>query len=215
MDIRVTAQHQHATVNFMVKGKSIGEGLDSAGEMQASRRLSELAASLPRSKAQVLADLEQDAGSGDQMRRFYALAELAKAALTARAIEKSAAYANELLSAAPRHRNDWNYGNAIHDGNMVLGLLALNQGNVKPASQYLLDAGSTPGSPQLNSFGPDMSLAQALLEKGERDTVLEYFSRCRTFWKMGRDNLDAWTETVRAGGMPNMSMNVHVGAANP
>ena len=95
---------------------------------------------------------------------------------------------------------------------MVLGLLALNQGNVKPASQYL-DAGSTPGSPQLNSFGPDMSLAQALLEKGERDTVLEYF--CAAAHRRWAGTI--WTPGLkrRAGGMPNMSMNVHVGAANP
>lgn len=196
-------------VNFMVKGKSAMENFDAAGDRQASRKLMEIETSLPRSKAQVLADLEQDAGGGDDTRRFYALPQLAKVAFTAGETDKAKAYANELL-ADPQH-SDWNYGNAIHDGNMVLGLLAVRMGNVQGASQYLLDAGNTPGSPQLNSFGPDMSLAKALLEKGQRDAVLEYFSRCGKFWTMGKDQLDTWSETVRAGGTPDMAMNLRLG----
>ena len=145
------------------------------------------------------------------MRRFYALREIAKAAFTAGAYDKAASYANELLVTARQARDNWNYGNAIHDANLVLGLLAARLGNVRAASQYLLDAGNTPGSPQLNSFGPDMSLAKALLEKGERDAVLEYFSRCRTFWKMGRERLDTWSEAVRAGGVPTFGFNAHMG----
>jgi hypothetical protein len=184
--------------------------MDPTEEMDASNKLAAIARSLPRSPAEVLADLEQDSGGGDEMRRFYALASLAKAALTADAMDKAASYANELLLAAPKNRQDWNYGNAIHDGNLVLGLLAMRQGNIRMAAQYLLDAGNTPGSPQLNSFGPDMSLAKAMLEKGERDAVIEYFSRCRTFWKMGEQRLDAWSETVRSGGVPNLAFNSHV-----
>ena len=30
-----------------------------------------------------------------------------------------------------------------------------------------------------------MSLAKDLLADGERDTVLEFFTRCRAFWKHG------------------------------
>ncbi len=50
--------------------------------------------------------------------------------------------------------------------------------------KYLIAAGKSPGSPQMDSFGPNMTLAKDLLEKGERDAVLEYFMRCRKFWKM-------------------------------
>jgi len=38
----------------------------------------------------------------------------------------------------------------------------LKEGKVEDAKHYLLEAGKTPGSPQLNSFGPDMSLAEEL-----------------------------------------------------
>lgn len=191
-------------VTVMVEGKSITETLNIYDEIEATHRLHAIERRLPRSPAQILADREQDAGGGDDdMRRFYALADLAKAALRARVNEKAADYANELLRAAPQHPENWNYGNAIHDCNLVLGLVAVRQGDIEEAGNYLLAAGDTPGSPSLDSFGPDMSLAKALLEQGERDKVLQYFARCRSFWQSGRQRLDEWSETVRGGGMPD------------
>ena len=52
----------------------------------------------------------------------------------------------------------------------------------------------------MDSTGPSLwSLAQDLLQKGERDTVLQYFELCRKFWEMGKDSLDQWTKDVKAG----------------
>ena len=70
--------------------------------------------------------------------------------------------------------------------------LALQAGDVEEAKRRLLAAGKTSGSPALRSFGPNMALAEKLLEKGERDVVLEYFELCKKFWagesyRMGRD----------------------------
>jgi TonB family protein len=177
-------------------------------ERAANDRLTELANEMPRSAQQVLADREQDVGGRDAIRRFYALNSLAKAALDAGAAEKAAAYANELLAAAAQHPEDWNYGNAVHDGHTTLGLLAIRQGEVDKASQHLLESAPIAGSPQLNSFGPSMSLAKELLDKGERGAVLQYFSLCRTFWKMGAQSLDAWSEAVRNGKTPNFGISM-------
>jgi hypothetical protein len=91
---------------------------------------------------------------------------------------------------------------------MVLGVIALRRGDMLQAKQYLAASGKTKGSPQLDSFGPNMSLAKALLEKGERDAVLDYFEACRTFWKMGAKQLDAWSATVRGGGIPSFGANL-------
>jgi hypothetical protein len=146
-----------------------------------------------------LQQLEQ-AASGN---RFYALADMAKAALNAGDLPKAKSYANELLSLAPQNRKDWNYGNAIYFGNFVLGRVALRGGDVAGARMYLLESARTPGSPQLNSFGPNVALAKELLDKGERDTVLEYFALCRSFWKLERGLLDQWSATVRGGGIPD------------
>ncbi len=172
------------------------------------RRREQLEEALPRTPEQELADLEQDSGGGDSLRRYNALDELSKLALKAGAEEKAAAYANELLQAAKQHEKDWNYGNAIHDGHSTLGLIAVRRGDLVSARQHLLDAGATPGSPQLNSFGPDMTLASELLKKGERNAVLDYFALCRNFWKMGGQRLDAWSETVHNGGTPAFGVNL-------
>jgi hypothetical protein len=49
---------------------------------------------------------------------------------------------------------------------MVLGQVALRRGDAKKAASFLLAAGKTWGSPQLNSFGPNMPLANDLLAAG-------------------------------------------------
>lgn len=90
----------------------------------------------------------------------------------------------------------------------MLGLCALNKGDAKPAGEYLLKAGKTPGSPQLNSFGPNMLLAKALLERGAKEEVLEYFDLCRSFWAMGGDRLDKWAKDIDAGNVPDLGGNL-------
>jgi hypothetical protein len=40
-------------------------------------------------------------------------------------MNKAEGYARELLSASPEHQKDWNYGNAIFYGNMLIGQVAL------------------------------------------------------------------------------------------
>lgn len=48
-----------------------------------------------------------------------------------------------------------------------------------------------------------MSLAKDLLNLGERDTVLEFFTLCRSFWKQPLAKLDDWTAMVKGlGGIP-------------
>jgi hypothetical protein len=93
---------------------------------------------------------------------------------------------------------------------MVLGRIAVREGRIEDAKRFLIEAGKSPGSPQLDSFGPDMGLAKDLLEKGERDTVLEYFQLCRKFWEVGRrGKLDQWTKDVKAGKMPDFGLNLY------
>lgn len=101
-----------------------------------------------------------------------------------------------------------NAGNALHDGYMVRGLVTLRNGNVQGAARDLIEAGKTSGSPQLNSFGPNMTLASGLLEKGERDAVVEYLTLCRKFWTMGSSKLDTWIATIRSGGKPDFGPNL-------
>jgi hypothetical protein len=163
----------------------------------------------PATPAERLAAMDGAASGKTGTQLFYALPRLAKAAFEAGDMDKAQSYATRLIEMASQYPNDWNYGNAIHDGYMVLGRVALRRGNVALAEQDLLNAGSTKGSPQLNSFGPNVSLAKDLLEKGRTATVLQYFALCKIFWNKHSATVDAWSETVRGGGVPNFGANLH------
>lgn len=139
--------------------------------------------------------LNQDSAASSSM-----LTSKAKAALLAGVKEKAKTYAQELLVAGEK-TNDWNSGNAVHHGNIILGTLALQAGDVEAAGNHLLAAGKTKGSPQLNSFGPDMDLAQLLLERGEKDKVMQYLELCGEFWT--KPQLKNWIATIKGGGTPS------------
>lgn len=199
--------YTNATVTYF--DRSMGPFAPSITDaMAAQQRRSELAEALPRTPRQKLADLEEDSQGGDKQRRFYALDNIATTALAAGERGTAEAAARELLAMAPDFPKDWNYGNAIHDGHLTLGLLAVEKNDIGTADRELLAAGRTPGSPQLDSFGPNMSLADALLKQGEKATVLEYLSSCGTFWKMGRERLKMWADTINQGGAPAFGVNL-------
>lgn len=140
--------------------------------------------------------------------RFDGLISLAEAELDANDLPHAEQHAHELLDSSSNYKKQWNYGNAIHKGNLILGRIRLRQGRIAEAKDYLLASGRTPGSPQLDSFGPNMSLAKDLLEKGERDIVLQYFDLCGKFWDMGQDKLNAWRADVEQGKTPNFGANL-------
>lgn len=99
-------------------------------------------------------------------------------------------------------------GDAVHHGNLVLGRLALVDGNLDLARHHLIEAGHTRGSAPLGSFGPNMQLAKELLERGERDVVLEYFDLCAVFWKRDRGRLAVWEHAVSQGSVPDFGANL-------
>jgi hypothetical protein len=187
-----------------------------AGDLETASRLNnqiQLAlfkqrqASTPTPAAK-LAALEQTLPASGQ-ERFYALSNVAKAAFDAGDYNKAEIYARELLADVPTNQKDWNYGNAIFFGNMVVGRVALARDkNVSRAKSSLLASAQSKGSPNLNSFGPNMSLANDLIVAGERDTVVDFFTLCKTFWAPQFSKLDEWSALVRNGGTPNFGANL-------
>ena len=140
--------------------------------------------------------------------RFYALNAAAKEGFVVGKTEEARKYAEELLALLPKFKNNWNYGNAVQDANLVLGRIAVQEGRIDEAKQFLIKAGKSPGSPQMNSFGPNMSLAKDLLEKGEKDVVLDYFNLCGEFWESHSEQLDKWSEQVKDGSIPDFGANL-------
>jgi len=159
----------------------------------------------PEADKRALAQFELAYELSDELRRGYLLTDLGASAFHAGNIEKAAAYAEEMLEV---NVDDWNYGNRIHYGNLTLGQIALLEGNIEEAKSRLVAAGETPGSPQLNSFGPDMTLAQELLEHGEAEVVLEYLSLCLKFWELDRGDLERWIAQIKDGTTPDFGGNL-------
>lgn len=139
--------------------------------------------------------------------RFYALNDAAKNSFEAKEYKAAKQYATELLLLAQKYPKDWNYGNAIYDSHMVLGRLALLNDDVKTAKEQLFLSVTTPGSPQLDSFGPNMSLAKDLLEKGQKEPVIDFLNQCKRFW-MRQEQVDVWVSEIKAGKIPDFGANL-------
>lgn len=140
--------------------------------------------------------------------RFYAATEEVEEALRHAVQPALREHAERLLKTAESFRDNWNYGNAIFYGHTALGLVALAEGDHAAAARELLLSATTPGSPQLGSFGPNLILAQQLLDLGDRAAVLTFFDRCAVWWQMGRGKLDGWRKAVHEGRSIDLRMHV-------
>lgn len=141
-------------------------------------------------------------GIGER-RRFYNLGDTAESAIGAREYKKARQYALELLALAPKYKDDWYYGNAIHIGHTVLGRVALIKGSRAEAKQHLLLSARVPSTPQLSTNGPRLALAKALLARGERKVVLQYLELIGVFWDAKATLLKSWKAEIKAGRIPS------------
>ncbi len=153
-----------------------------------------------RIAGKALAQLERAFALSEGSARGFLVVDLAKAAYAAGKHEQAREYAE---SALKDNGEGWNQGKRTHHGNVILGRIALAEGNIEEARYRLVAAATTHGSPQLDSFGPDMTLAKELLDAGEKEVVLNYFELCSGFWEMGQEELADWTALVKAGRMPD------------
>src|SRR5262249_32830499 len=87
---------------------------------------------------------------------------------------------------------------AIHDGYDVLGRIALRSGDLQMARDCLAKAATAPPGP-MPVFGPPMRLAQALLDRGEKDAVLEYLEDVKKIWLGSDRQIDSWIAGIRKG----------------
>jgi hypothetical protein len=146
------------------------------------------------------ATLERCRPADEGDREWASWAVLAsKASFGATRVEEASRLCHRLLEL---HRD----GEAVHHGNVILGRIAVRRGKIERARKHLIAAGKTPGSPQLNSFGPNMQLAQDLLEQGETSVVIDYLKLCKGFWP--RSEVDRWSEDIMSGRAPNFGANL-------
>jgi len=141
----------------------------------------------------------------DEQRNRLLRIELARTSFEAGETSRAVSFATGLLGELPKEKTPWARADLIHNAHLILGRAALRNGDVAEGKLQLIAAGQVDGSPVLSSFGPSMLLAKELLDKGERETVLEYFAEVGAFWK--NQKLQQWIATVKSGGIPDFGGN--------
>jgi tetratricopeptide (TPR) repeat protein len=173
-------------------GKIALRAAERAGESDPTGSYSEALEYLEESLAKV----------GDHEERSDWLGRTAEAALGLGDHAKATTNARQLLLHAQSSGDSADRGNAVHDGNRVLGFVALRDGRIEEACERLIESGRTPGSPTLNSFGPQFDVASELLERGQRAAVLEYLELCSRFWR--NPSVKVWIEEMHQGLSPQL-----------
>ena len=118
--------------------------------------------------------------------------------------ENAKKYANELIRLNKIVERNWNYGNAIHHSHTILGLLCFDEGNISGAINHLVKSSKTPGSPQLDSFGPRFDLAQKLINAGEVKAVVRFLKNCQKFWEYDKGAVSIWLSEIENREIPQM-----------
>ena len=166
--------------------------------------------------ASKLAGFKQElAGEKNPTTRFHLREKIAKfyssEPITKANAPEAKANAEALLKESVKFKTNWNYGNAIHHANTVLGRVSLVMGDYIKAKQYLQASAKTPGSPQLKNFGPNMTLAkEILIHKGEKQPVVAYIDATLVFWKSqsAKTKTEAWKKSIAKGKLPEFKANL-------
>lgn len=149
---------------------------------------------------------------------FYSLSERLRRATKSKDCPKMQSIAGELLAIAPYYSSNWNFGNAIFDGNMALASCDVKDKKIDNAITHLTEAAKTPGSPQLSTFGPpyhDMSVVGDLLREGRKKEVLTFLSSLKRFWdsEFSQDYFDFWEKEIEQGRIPKFDASEGVKSA--
>lgn len=138
---------------------------------------------------------------------------LAEISLELKKYDRARTLATELILEVGNNFDGFGYQEATHTGNIILGRVALAEGDVPKAKEHLLIAirsllrGKSP-----SFYRIDFELARALLAKGEKDAVAEYVQLCISFREKEEDKalyvsdikaLKSWLEQVKAGKTPS------------
>ena len=148
----------------------------------------------------------------DRLSRCYELSNLLDATYSEGDYEVDDQLANEYLKLASVYRCNWNYGNAVHDANRILGSIPLQSGDLAEAERYLLESSHSTGSPQLDSFGPKLDLADALLKAGAQKSVAIYLENISSFWRMNNGVIEDWLTAINQGEEVSLHRSANAGS---
>jgi hypothetical protein len=140
--------------------------------------------------------------ASDEQRRFL-LADLGALALEAGRLVEARRCGDDMIRFAVDHPADPHAPVLWHRGHVLLGRVALAASAPESAKLHLMESAKLyRPSARLAAQGPDLSLAQVLLERGERAMVMEYLQAVSVWWKHDDGRLLQWKQALRAGRKP-------------
>lgn len=133
--------------------------------------------------------------------RIIVLIELAYCLLDFDAIDHVGRYVREagaLAAGAPEK----------HDLHTLSGIIAVNNGDIEMAQEYLVKSISVCNQNEFARFISStrpfkLKLAEVLLGCSETDCVIDYLSSCRKIWPYSGIELDRWIAQLRDGIVPD------------
>jgi tetratricopeptide (TPR) repeat protein len=132
--------------------------------------------------------------------RASLLDDASEAALVLGDAAKAKQWALALLDRAsdPGAKGAW----AQHRGHVLLGLIAMQEGDVATARDHLAASARLRVSPFSQGREPATALAAALARRGQPGAALSYLDACRPLWPAGAGRMDAWRAALRVGSVP-------------
>jgi hypothetical protein len=139
------------------------------------------------------------------------MAIAARAAYAVGDLKLVESYATNLIDTAvirsASHSNP-TYDTDIHDGHTLLGLVAVQRGDINSAVVHLMNSANAMEAPHLISFGPNMSLALELLKRGHSNEVIKFLEQCGKTWKS--PDCKKWIAEIKNGIRPSARGNVRI-----
>lgn len=157
--------------------------------------------------------VKKERSSERDIARKQLVGNLAEISLELKKYDRARTLATELILEVGSNFDGYGFQEGTHSGNIILGRVALAQGDIAKAKEHLMTA----IRPLLRGKSPsfyriDFELARELLAEGEQDAVIEYLQFCVTFREKEEDKdlyasdiktLKSWLEQVKAGKTPS------------
>ena len=152
-----------------------------------------------------LAIIAKDAERATSFDHFDLLVKLAETALDLNEVKKARAFAEAVLNKTKDESDAWiDTDKAIYYGNILLGRVALREGNAAKAREHLLASLTFPEENEFEIKDLELDLAAELLARGEKQLVLDYLTRAEKL-TTDADNIKIirrWQRLIKRNSFP-------------
>ncbi len=179
--------------------------------------------------AKELAELTKVYGNTDsESQKAMLLPQMAKAALEIpRDLDLIDKQADLMISNAQEALKNWPSGSGggtiwsggkmispetdylFYFGYFTKGMVALKKGDTDKAVEFLLKSAEAYRFSGSLSNGPNMSLAKALLEAGQKDAVIEFLEKCGKVWQVDQGKSEKWIAEIKDGKTPDFGGSIY------